>query len=36
MSRRFRQSGGFTDSDTPYGADHVPTPDVVRDEEPVP
>jgi cytochrome bd ubiquinol oxidase subunit I len=36
MSRRFRQSGGFTDSDTPYGADHVPTPDIVRDEEPVP
>jgi cytochrome bd ubiquinol oxidase subunit I len=36
MSRRFRQSGGFTDSDTPYGADHVLTPDVVRDEEPVP
>jgi cytochrome bd ubiquinol oxidase subunit I len=36
MSRRFRQSGGFTDSDTPYGAYHVPTPDVVRDEEPVP
>ena len=36
MSRRFRQSGGFTDSDTPYGADHVPTPEIVRDEEPVP
>ena len=36
MSRRFRQSGGFTDSDTPYGADHVPSPDVVREEESVP
>ena len=36
MSRRFRQAGGFTDSDTPYGADDVPAPDVVRQEEPVP
>jgi cytochrome d ubiquinol oxidase subunit I len=36
MSRRFRESGGFTEGDTPYGADAEPAADVVREEESVP